>query len=115
MKEEASVMTEHERRLNAVVGAFLEAGTAGQALDRQALVAANPDLASELRAFFADFDRLQHLARPLRAVAEAASPEGHARTLAPCGQSSEPWTADGPRLPMPAPDSDPVIATDSLP
>jgi serine/threonine protein kinase len=58
-----------EQALNAVLGPFLDAERSGRRGDRQALIAAHPGLADELRAFFADYDRLQAIAGPLRGTA----------------------------------------------
>jgi WD40 repeat protein/serine/threonine protein kinase/tetratricopeptide (TPR) repeat protein len=63
---------ERERRLDEALGAHLEAVAAAQNPDRQALIARHPELAGELAAFFADYDRLHRLAQPLLPVAQAA-------------------------------------------
>src|SRR5262245_45111785 len=61
-----------ERLLDEVIGGYLEAVASGQGRDRQELIARHPELAGELAAFFADYDRLPRLAEPLRPVAQAA-------------------------------------------
>jgi tetratricopeptide (TPR) repeat protein/tRNA A-37 threonylcarbamoyl transferase component Bud32 len=73
-------LTDEERRLNAVLGPFLEAEQAGQPADRRALLDAHPDLAEALRSFFADYDRLQALARPLRSAIADPAPLGSTAT-----------------------------------
>jgi WD40 repeat protein/tRNA A-37 threonylcarbamoyl transferase component Bud32 len=64
--------SEGERRLNDLIAAYLEAVEAGQAPDREEWLARHPDLAGELRAFFANHDRLARVGGPLRALAGAA-------------------------------------------
>jgi hypothetical protein len=91
MSDEPEAQTEREQRLNGVMAAFLGAVDVGETPDRAAILAEHPDLADELRAFFADHDRLDQLARPLREIAlggddaaatlGAPAPGLHATTL----------------------------------
>src|SRR5271166_5130305 len=52
--------------LDAVIADYLQQIEAGAVPDRAALLAAHPDLADSLLAFFADFDRLDRQAGDLR-------------------------------------------------
>jgi hypothetical protein len=75
---------EREERINAIIAEYLRAADAGQAPDRDELLACHADLADELRSFFADHDRAQRLA-PLSAASPAEAP-----TLAPGEPASAP-------------------------
>jgi eukaryotic-like serine/threonine-protein kinase len=63
-----------EERLSDILLAHIEATERGEAPDRRALLAANPDLASELAQYFADQDSFEDLAAPLRLVASGSPP-----------------------------------------
>jgi hypothetical protein len=53
-----------DERVNAILADWLRAADAGQAPRRDELLARHPDLADELRSFFADHDAAAGLARP---------------------------------------------------
>jgi hypothetical protein len=52
--------------LDAVIADYLQQVEAGKVPDREALLAAHPELAGQLRAFFTDYDRLDRQAPRLR-------------------------------------------------
>src|SRR5215470_2983204 len=70
-----------DARLNAVIAAYLEAAEAGQPPDRDAWIAQHPDLADDLRAFFANHDRMAQAGGPLRDVPSAEVPAAEVPTL----------------------------------
>src|SRR4051794_25146338 len=72
MSDDANSPSPRGPQLDEVLGRYLVAAAAGQAPDRQELIAGHPELADELRLFFADYERLGRLAGPLRPVAQAA-------------------------------------------
>jgi WD40 repeat protein len=58
--------TTHPDAADALIAAYLDAAQAGQPPDRAALLAEHPECADDLREFFADLDRFNALATPLR-------------------------------------------------
>ena len=57
---------DREKRLQDVLLGYLRGIDAGAPADREELLRRHPDLANELRTFFADQDRFDKLAAPLR-------------------------------------------------
>ncbi len=55
--------------LDAVIAAYMQAVEAGEVPNRQDLIEQHPAIADKLRAFFADFDRMDRIASPLRNAA----------------------------------------------
>ncbi|MCE9603503.1 MAG: serine/threonine protein kinase [Planctomycetia bacterium] len=55
-----------EERLERVLAEYLRQVEAGIEVDRQALIAAHPELADDLQSFFRNHDEIERLAKPLR-------------------------------------------------
>src|SRR5262245_581194 len=59
-------MTAADDSIDRIIADYLQAVEAGQPPDRRQRLAGHPDLAAALNDFFADFDRMNRLAAPLR-------------------------------------------------
>jgi WD40 repeat protein len=84
MAHDSGDRSEREQRLEQILADYLRAAEAGAPPDRAELMARHPDLADELREFFANHDPMRRLAEPLRAAvrAEPAVAGMQQRTLA---------------------------------
>src|SRR5262245_24947094 len=70
MDRNSTESTDRDRLLDEVLGGYFEALDAGQSPDRADLLQRYPTLAAELEAFFADAERLDRFAAPLRPAAQ---------------------------------------------
>src|SRR4051812_43320087 len=87
----ASDDSARDRRLEAVLHAYLQAVDAGQPPDRDALLREHPEFASELAAFFADQNEVARLAK------------GMAEPVVPSPRASEPPLLTGAEAAVSAP------------
>src|SRR3984893_14039412 len=84
MADQQDQSDSRDQRVDALIAAYLEAVDAGRAPDRQELRARHPHraLAGELNESFADHDRVERMAEPLRPASPPPSggtePEGEA-------------------------------------
>ena len=69
--QSTSNKSDRQVKLERVLADYLHAVEKGQPLDRQALIAAHPDLADDLQSFFRNHDSIGRLAMPLKAAADA--------------------------------------------
>jgi serine/threonine-protein kinase len=77
MNPDATLALDPQERLDDVIASYLEAAEGGTEPDRSALVARHAELTAELTQFFADRDRFERLAAPVR---EAVAPVGSVGT-----------------------------------
>jgi serine/threonine protein kinase len=75
--------SEHERQVNRALANYLEAQRQGQAPNREELLRQHPELADELRSFFADQDRFRNLAEPLAPRARPEQAPGETTNASP--------------------------------
>ena len=91
MSEKHREKESRDEQFAQIIADFLDAEIAGQAPDREAILKANPGLADELNAFFADHDRMNSLAEPVRRLdRDEVTPAFDAPTLPPDSRSSFP-------------------------
>jgi WD40 repeat protein/tRNA A-37 threonylcarbamoyl transferase component Bud32 len=109
MADDLETFDERRERLEAVIGAYLEAVDAGHAPDPRHWVAQHPDLEPELVQFLADQARLERVVGPVRLAAAGgdfdASPANSSAPAVPT-----PETLDQPSTP-----TDPAGETTDLP
>src|SRR5271167_3121626 len=79
MDNRPDALDPRERRLNNVLGAYLEAADAGWAPDHESLERRYPDLASDLHAFFVAQSHVAALAHPCPANAQRQGKDAGAR------------------------------------
>jgi eukaryotic-like serine/threonine-protein kinase len=79
----AADSSNHDRRVDEVIAAYLEAETAGQPANRAAILARHPELASELKSFFFDHDAMRQMARSDTNSRPREADPGQAETVAP--------------------------------
>jgi hypothetical protein len=85
-------------RASEVIAGYLEAVDRGEAPDRQELLRRHSDIARELEDFFADQDRVEHLARPMAGpsgVSPAPTTEPASATAQPPTPGQEKWSFEG--------------------
>jgi tRNA A-37 threonylcarbamoyl transferase component Bud32 len=76
-------------RVDQILADYLAAVDAGGAPDRAVLLAAHPDVADELRAFFTDADRVDRIAPPNATIAFQKVSPPEALTFLPSGASGD--------------------------
>jgi WD40 repeat protein/tRNA A-37 threonylcarbamoyl transferase component Bud32 len=77
MTQEDNAIAPDEALLDAAIADVMDTVHAGEKLDPERWLERYPQVAGELRAFFADRDKLRHWTEPLRLIAEAARAGDH--------------------------------------
>jgi WD40 repeat protein len=95
MRGKPGEATATEELLDAVLGAYLRDCDRGQAPQRGELLARYPGLSSGLTEFFADFDRVESLAAPLREAQATIPREGETGTGGGLAPGPQPGQAFG--------------------
>jgi len=72
-----------EQRVNEIIAAYLQAAEAGRPPDQDRLLSQHPELAADLREFFADKDRFERLARTIAYDSGAGATTGAAAAAPP--------------------------------
>jgi serine/threonine protein kinase len=86
-----------ELRVDQVIAAYLEAVDAGQVPDPDDFIARHPDIAEELAAFFADCERFEGLAGPIRLAAPVPGRQPDEATPRSTFSSADPSSTTPPR------------------
>ena len=88
MTTEAFDSSEQDQRFQEVLAAYLQAVEAGQQPDRDAWLTQHPDVAAQLRSFFANQDEFARLAEPLSAPTPLAPPPPATLAQSPAAPSA---------------------------
>src|SRR5262245_40331587 len=81
--------SERERQFNEVLAEYLEGLETGRPDDRTALLTSHPELADELRTFFARQDHVQELTTPLRGLPSTSNAGGDGLHAAATGDRAD--------------------------
>src|SRR6187200_3031007 len=81
MPDESNAQSRIEQSLDDLLALYIAGEESGSAPDRQELLLQHPQLADELREFFANRDQMQRLAEPLRGNVTPCRPSGPLGTL----------------------------------
>src|SRR3954452_20067121 len=93
--------SDRERRVADVLAEYFAAVESGEGTDRQAVLAAHPELAAELAEYFEQQDRFARLVEPLRPVAAGVdtTATSHGTAIFAEGESVDAASGSGTRTP----------------